>query len=59
MCGLAIYVSLLAFTNHFDKLLMRDPWYLINYGSNTNEFRTYDADFLPMKTAFSETKKCG
>jgi len=21
---------------------MRDPWYLINYGSNTNEFRNHD-----------------
>ena len=24
---------------------MRDPWYLINYGSNANEFRTYDYGF--------------
>jgi len=28
---------------------MRDPWYLINYGSNANEFRTYDYLILEIR----------
>jgi len=32
---------------------MREPWYLINYGSNTNKFRTFDYPYLNLMSMMS------